>query len=180
MIDFDKLNAMIDEVHNVISDVKEETKDIESKIFDIKNERYDKAVADLIEYCNVLTKAHNNFSNGRNDIKIRFEDNGAILFTRLDRYNDIWNSYGVKVMDKHNAEYTIIDSTRGESLYGNINHSHPSVIWFENLIKDWDNVKNFIEPKVIDGVNIILKSQSEIAHKNNLSAKSKLNSEIEF
>ena len=178
MVDFDKLNAMIDEVHTVIKDVEVETKDAEAKVYDIKKDRYDKVVADLVKYCDVLTKARNG-SQIRVDIEIPTEMNGGkFLFTRVDQYHESWPDYGLKVSNGEADFYSIIDSKYGDKTYCNINHSHPSIIWFENLIKEWDDVKDIVEEDIVNGVNIILKQQSEIAHKKYENAKSKLNTEF--
>lgn len=175
MVDFDRFNAMIDEVHTVIKDVEAETKDIECKVHDIRESRYKKAVADLQKYCDVLTK-----TKGKIDIEIPIEMNGGrFLFTKTDQYGDVWCFYGVKISNGGTNFYTIIDSKLGAKIFDNINHIYSPVIWFENLIKEWDDVKNVVEEGIVNGINIILKQQSEIAHEKYENAKSKLNSEIE-
>jgi hypothetical protein len=179
MVDFDKLNAMIDEVHSVITDIETETKDTETKVYNIRKDRYDRAIKDLQKYCDILSKARGNFQiTGAIEIKIEEQKNsGKFKFTRLNEYNDIYGYYGLKVSDGKTTFYTIIDSQRKKKSFENINHSHPSVIWFEDLIKEWDNIKGVVEEGVVNGVNDILKQQSEIAHKKYENAKSKLDRE---
>ncbi len=179
MVDFDKLNAMIDEVHTVITDIETETKNIETEVYNIQKDRYDRAIKDLQKYCNILSKARGNFQIGK-AIEIQIEKQaygGKFRFTRLNEYNDIFGYYGLKISNGKTGFYTIIDSQHGEKSFKNINHSHPSVIWFEDLIEEWDNIKSIVEEGVVNGVNDILKQQSETAHKKYENAKSKLNSE---
>ena len=179
MVDFDKLNAKIDEVQTVITDIETETKNIETEVYNIQKDRYDRAIKDLQKYCNILSKARGNFQIG-NTIEIQIEKQaygGKFRFTRLNTYNDIYAHYGLKVSDGKIGFYTIIDSQHGERSFESINRSHPSVIWFEDLIKEWDNIKGIVEEGVVNGVNDILKQRSEFAHKKYENAKSKLDSE---
>ena len=178
MVDFDKLNAMIDEVHTVITDIETETNNIKTEIYNIKKDRYDRVIKELQKYCDILSKARDN-SQIRKAIEIQIgkqKNNGKFKFTRLNTYNDIFTYYGLKVSNGETF-YTIIDSLYGEQSFENINHNHPAVIWFEDLIKEWDNIKGIVEEGVVNGVNDILKQQSEIAHKKYENAKSKLNAE---
>lgn len=180
MIDFDKLNAMIDEVHSVIADIETEIKDAETETYNIQKNRYNRAIKDLQKYCDILSKAKGNLPV-RNAIEIQIgkQKSGKFRFTRLNQHNDIISEYyGLKVSDGKTSFYTIIDSHLGEKGFENINHSHPSVIWFEDLIKEWDNIKGIVEEGVVNGVNDILKQQSEFAHKKYESTKSKLDSEF--
>lgn len=179
MVDFDKLNAMIDEVHTVITDIETETKNIETEVYNMKKDRYDRVVKDLQKYCDILSKARGN-SQIRHAIEIQIgeqKNSGKFKFTRLNEYNDVFGYYGFKVSDGKTTFYTIIDSQCKKKSFENINHNHPSVIWFEDLIKEWDNIKGIVEEGVVNGVNDILKQRSEIAHKKYENVKLKLDSE---
>jgi hypothetical protein len=132
----------------------------------------------LQKYCDILSKAKGDFPVGNAiEIQIGKQKSGKFRFTRLSEYNDISIYYGLKVCDSRTMFYTIIDSQRGEKSFENINHSHPSVIWFEDLIKEWNDIKGIVEEGIINAVNDILKQRSEFAHKKYESTKSKLDSE---
>lgn len=169
MIDFNKLNEMIDEVNTVIKNEEKETKTINEITYDIKQGKYNNVVEDLKKYCDVLTKANAN-NNGRIDIKIPFGNDKGFVFTRVDSRRDVWSQYSLYIYNNQSTYY-IIDSRWGAKKYYYLNHSNTCIIWFNELIKDWDNAKTKIETEVVNGVNAILKSRAEKANEENKKAK---------
>ena len=184
MIDFDKLNSMIDEVNTVINDVNKETKCNRNELNNLKEVAYNNAVADLIKYCNILTKAIKGFEENI-EIEIPIDGHGdRLMFTRHIPYEATPGTYAVEVTNGDYQFYRIINNNGWKESrakeYGDINHSHKSVIWFENLAADWDNVKDKIEEGIVNGVNYILKEKAEFAHKENVKAKKNLESFLNF
>ena len=57
MIDFDKLNEMINEVNRVVTDVEDETVNIKNKVHDSIALAYDYVCDELLKYCKILNKA---------------------------------------------------------------------------------------------------------------------------
>ena len=180
MIDFDKLNSMIDEVNTVINDVNKETQQNKNELNNLKEVAYYNATADLIKYCDILTKAMKGFKKNI-EIEIPIDGhNDRLIFTRHIPYESTPGTYAVEVTNGDYPIYRIIDN-RGwkESRikeYEDINHSHKSVIWFENLAADWDDVKDKIEEGVVNGVNYILKEKAKFAHEANEKSKENLES----
>lgn len=180
MIDFDKLNSMIDEVNTVINDVVKETQQNRNELNNLKEVAYNNATADLIKYCNILTKAIKGFKENI-EIEIPIDGHGdRLMFTRHIPYESTPGTYAVEVTNGDYQFYRIIDN-RGwkESRtkeYSDINHSHKSVIWFENLAADWDDVKDKVEEGIVNGVNYILKEKAKFAHKANEKSKENLES----
>ena len=184
MIDFDKLNSMIDEVNTVINDVNKETQQNNNELNNLKEVVYYNATADLIKYCDILTKAMKGFKKNI-VIEIPIDGNGdRLMFTRHTPYESTLGAYAVEVTNGDYPFYRIINNrvckkSRAEE-YKDINHSHKSVIWFENLAADWDNVKDKIEEGVVNGVNYILKEKAKFAHEANEKSKENLESFLKF
>ena len=180
MIDFDKLNSMINEVNTVINDVNKETQQNKNELNNLKEVAYYNATTDLKKYCDILTKAMKGFKKNI-EIEIPIDGHGdRLIFTRHIPYESSFGTYAVEVTNGNYPIYRIIDN-RGwkESCvkeYEDINHSHKSVIWFENLAADWDNVKDKIEEGVVNGVNYILKEKAKFAHEANEKSKENLES----
>lgn len=184
MVDFDKLNAMIDEVNNVIDDVNKETQQNKNELNNLKEVAYCNATADLIKYCNILTKAMKGFKRNI-EIKIPMNEyNGRLIFTRRVPYESSLGTYAVEISNGTFPFYRIIDNRGWKKSYvkeyKNINHSHQSVIWFEDLLADWNDVKDKIEEGVVNGVNYILKEKAKFTHEANEKSKENLESFLKF
>ena len=178
MINFDELNAMIDKVNDVIVDVNDDTKRQSNELKNLKEVAYTTAVFDLLKYCDIFNKAIGDCTKNL-QINIPFQD-GEILFTRYMPYCSRYGTYAVEI-NVGRDDYRIIENHDGSKAleYKAINHSYKPVIWFEDLASDWDNVKNKIDERVVDGVNHILKRRAEIAHEENKKAKENLEKFLE-
>ena len=181
MIDFNELNAMIDKVNTVITDINDDTKRNKNELENLKEVVYNVAINDILKYCDVLTKAS---GDCKKNIEILVSlNNGHIKFTRDRKYDyRLRKGYGVVVSDKYNIDrdyYEIVANPEQKIAYDALNHSHNSVIWFEDLCADWDNVKSIVEDGVVNGVNHILKQRAEIAHNENEKAKKNLDNFLE-
>ena len=183
MIDFNELNAMIDKVNTVIVDMNDDTKRNKNELENLKETVYNNAIAELLKYCDIFMKAIGDFDR---DIVIEIpigHNEGRLQFTRRVPYSTPCGTYAVEVTNDDAPFYRIIEnngfkkSTRRD--YNEINHNHKSIVWFENLCADWDNIKDTMEDGVVNGVNYILKQRAEIAHKENEKAKKSLNKFLE-
>lgn len=185
MLDFEKLNAMIDEVNNVISDVENETSNIKNKVYDSVALAYDYVCDELLKYCKILNKAcYSSSDKTYKNIKASFEipiqnTNGKFRFV----YNYPSYAFYVRVLaDKDNDGrydgYKIILTSRtGHTSvvsYEAVNRSISSIKWFLQICNDWNNYKSEVENAVVNAVNDILKQKSEFAHQDNIKAKSDL------
>ena len=186
MLDFGKLNAMIDEVNNVIADVENETSDIKNKVYNSVALAYDYVCDELAKYCIILNKACDSSSDKTyKNIKANFEipiqnSNGKFRFV----YDYLSYTFSVKVLaDKDDdgkwGGYQIIHTIKpfdyiSIESYEAINRSCPSIKWFLQICNDWNNYKSEVENAVVNAVNDILKQKSEFAHQDNIKAKSDL------
>lgn len=172
MIDFDKLNSMIDEVNNIIVDVKNDTEQTKKEGDNIKETLWANAHHKIGNMYKIYQNAieDEDCSIKRNlmiDIYvesgfIRFESGGISLRT----YNSIrreWNSYYIR------SDYKSYD-------YKKYNHSHPSIQYFHDVAFVWDEVENDIESQFVNSIHAILKQRSENAHKENAKTHEFLNS----
>ena len=185
MLDFGKLNAMIDEVNNVITDVENETSDIKNKVYNSVALAYDYVCDELVKYCKILNKACNSGSDKiYRNIKASFEipiQNTDGKFKFVYEYPDY--SFDVKVLADEDDDgewngYRIVDTGRNGYVstqsYEGVNRSHSSIKWFLQICNDWNGYKSEIENAVVNAVNDILKQKSEFAHQDNIKAKSDL------
>lgn len=185
MLDFGKLNAMIDEVNNVIADVENETSDIKNKVHNSVALAYDYVCDELVNYCKILNKACDSSSDKTyKNIKASFEipiqnPIGKIVF----KYEYPSYAFRVKVLvEDDNGElnsYQIIHTNRandyiGIQSYEGANRSHSAIKWFLQICDDWNSYKSEVENAVVNAVNDILKQKSEFAHQDNIKAKSDL------
>ena len=172
MIDFDKLNSMIDEVNNVIVDVKKDAEQTKKEGDNIKETLWANAHHKIGNMYKVYQNAIKNESYPMiEDLIIeicveggiiRFENRGISLRT----YNFIkrkWNFY-------------YIHSDYKSSNYEHYNHSHPSVKFFHEVAFVWDEIEDDIESQFVNSIHAILKQRSENAHKENTEAHEFLNS----
>lgn len=185
MIDFDKLNEMINEVNRVVTDVEDETVIIKNKVYDSIALAYDYVCDELTKYCKILNKACDSSSEKTyKKIKASFEipiqnPIGKIVF----KYEYPSYAFGVKVLiEDDNGElnsYQIIHTNRandyvGVQSYEGVNRSHSAIKWFLQICGDWNSYKSEVENAVVNAVNDILKQKSEFAHQDNIKAKSDL------
>lgn len=185
MLDFGKLNAMIDEVNNVIIDVENETSNIKNKVYDSVALAYDYVCEELVKYCKILNKACNSScSEIYRNIKASFEipiqnTIGKIVF----KYEYPSYAFRVKVLvEDDNGKlnsYQIIHTSRANDYvdvqsYEGVNRSHSAIKWFLQICNDWNNYKSEVENAVVNAVNDILKQKSKFAHEDNIKAKSDL------
>ena len=185
MVDFEKLNSMIDEVNNVIADVENETASIKNKVHDSVALAYDYVCDKLLKYCKILNKACDGSSEIFKKIKASFEipiQNTDGKFEFVYEYPDY--SFGVRVLADEDDDgkwkgYEIIDTNRysdyvSRESYEAVNRSHSSIKWFLQICDDWNSYKSEVENAVVNAVNDILKQKSEFAHQDNIKAKSDL------
>lgn len=166
MIDFDKLNAMVDEVNNVISDVDKDTKQTNKEIDNLKETIWCYAHRSLAKMYKAYYKAIQDVdSNLKRDLEIRIDiRNGLIVF----------ESGGITL--KAMYDYYCIGDDYAPQRYKNYNKSHPTIIWFHNVASDWDDIIDDIEEQFVNGIHTILKKKSKIAHEKNVKAHESLNS----
>lgn len=154
MMDFEKLNSMINEVNNVINDVNKSTKEIENENYNTIMSAFCKANEYLIDLRNTYIKAIENFKDV--EIEIPFPDGGVIRIAKQ----------GIAVSNGVNPYYYIaVTKTNVESRYKECNKSHPSIIWFSNTAMNFEEEKENIERHFIDGIHFILEERSNKAHK---------------
>lgn len=185
MLDFGKLNAMIDEVNNVIADVENETSDIKNKVYNSVALAYDYVCDELVNYCKILNKACDSSSSKTyKNIKASFEipiqnPIGKFKFT----YDYPEYSFDVRVLADEDNDgkwngYRIVHTGRNGYIstesYEAVNRSHSSIKWFLQICDDWNSYKSEVENAVVNAVNNILKQKSEFAHQDNIKAKSDL------
>lgn len=185
MLDFKKLNAMIDEVNNVISDVENETADIKNEVHNSVAIAYDYVCDELLKYCEILNKACDSSSDKTyKNIKASFEipiqnTNGKFRFVYnypsyafyvrvLAGKDDDGRYDGYKIILTSRTGYTSVES------YEAVNRSLSSIKWFLQICDDWNSYKSEVENAVVNAVNDILKQKSEFAHQDNIKAKSDL------
>ena len=189
MVDFEKLNAMIDEVNNVITDVENETSNIKNKVYDSVALAYDYVCEELVKYCGILNKAcDSSCSETYRNIKASFEipiqnPTGKIVFKyECPTYAPTY-AFRVKVLVVNDNgkldSYRIIYTCRandyvGVESYEAVNRSHSAIKWFLQICNDWNSYKSEVENAVVNAVNDILKQKSEFAHQDNIKAKSDL------
>ena len=163
MIDFDKLNAMVDEVNNVISDVKKETTRMNENTAEIIKDKFTEVNKILVNYYDIYVKSigeqyslETSISLGKGCIK--FSKNGINVHfnTNEDRRDRYYNDYSI-CCENNDAKI--------KSRYDNLNKSHPSIIWFTSLIMVWDKFENEFDTKFTEQIHNILKLRSENAHK---------------
>ena len=172
MVDFNKLNAMIDEVNNVITDVKKDAEQTKKEGDNIKETLWANAHHKLGKMYKIYQNAIKDESylvkrNLKLDIyiengTIRFESGGINLRT----YNHHRNEF----------DFYYIGDDYSAFNYEHCNHSHPSIIFFHDVASMWDDVENDIESQFVNGIHAILKQRSENAHKENTEAHEFLNS----
>lgn len=185
MLDFEKLNAMIDEVNNVISDVENETSDIKNDVYNSIALAYDYVCDELLKYCKILNKACYSSSNKTyKNIKASFEipiQNTGGKFKFVYEYPDY--AFDVRVLADEDDDgrwdgYEIVSTDRNGYVdiesYETVNRSHSSIKWFLQICNDWNDYKSEVENAVVNAVNDILKQKSEFAHQDNIKAKSDL------
>ena len=185
MLDFGKLNAMIDEVNNVIADVENETSNIKNKVHDSVALAYDYVCDELVKYCKILNKACDGSSETFKKIKASFEipiqnTDGKFRFV----YGYPSYAFCVRVLADEDNDgkydgYRIIHTNRnnnyiGMESYEATNRSLSSIKWFLQICDDWNSYKSEVENAVVNAVNDILKQKSEFAHQDNIKAKSDL------
>lgn len=182
MLDFEKLNAMIDEVNNVIADVENETADIKNKVHDSIALAYDYVCDELVKYCKILNKAcSSSLDKTYRNIKASFEipiqnTDGKFKFTY--EYPDY--SFDVKVLADEDDDgnwkgYKIVRTGRNGYInmesYEAVNRSCPSIKWLLQICDDWNSYKSEVENAVVNAVNDILKQKSKFAHEDNIKEK---------
>lgn len=186
MLDFEKLNAMIDEVNNVIADVENETANIKNKVYDSIALAYDYVCDELVKYCKILNKACYSSSNKTyKNIKASFE---IPIQNTNGRFNFVYEypnyAFDVRVLADEDDDgkwngYEIIHTNRISNharmeSYEEVNRSHSSIKWFLQICNDWNSYKSEVENAVANTVNDILKQKSKFAHEDNIKAKSDL------
>ena len=165
MVDFDKLNAMIDEVNNVIGDVETETIRMNHNTEEIKKDKFIKVNRILINYYDVYIKSIGGTYSGRN-----YKMNIPLGAGRIKFHNGGINVHLNCNDDKRNPsynDYSICCNGKGECVeysYKNYNKSHPSIIWFTNLAMVWDKFENEFDKIFTEQIHDILKQRSENAH----------------
>lgn len=166
MVDFDKLNDMINEVNNIIEDVKTQTVQMNKDTAKIKKDKFIEVNKILINYYDVYMKSIGDAYSGR-DFKINIPlGAGRIKFSNCgicvhlncddDKRNPSYNDYSI---------WCTNDDKRIEFSYQNYNKSHPSIIWFTNLAMVWNEFENEFDKIFIEQIHNILKQRSENTHK---------------
>ena len=172
MVDFNKLNAMIDEVNNVITDVKKDAEQTKKAGDNIKEtlwanahhklgsmyKVYQNAIKDENYLAKMDFKLDIYIENGT----IRFESGGISLRTYNHRREEF--------------DFYYIGDDYNPSNYKRYNHSHPSIIYFHDVAFMWDDIEEDIESQFVNGIHAILKQRSKNAHKENVEAHEFLNS----
>lgn len=154
MVDFEKLNSMINEVNNVINDVDENTKAIEKENYNTVMLAFCKANEYLIDLRDTYIKAIGDFKDI--GIEIPISDGGRIRI----------NKQGIGVTNGENPFYYIgTIKAQLKYRYKEHNKSHPSIIWFSNLAMDFELEKEDIERHFVNGIHSILEQRSNKAHK---------------
>lgn len=172
MVDFNKLNAMIDEVNTVITDVRKDAKQTKKEGDNIKETIWANAhhkignmykiYQNAIKDEGYLTKRDLKLDIYVENGTIRFESGGISLRT----YNHRWQKF----------DFYCIGDDYNSFNYEHYNHSHPSIIYFHDVASIWDDVEEDIESQFVNGIHAILKQRSENAHKENVEAHEFLNS----
>ena len=173
MIDFNRLNEMIDEVNNVITDVKKDAEQTKKEGDNIKETLWANAHHKLGKMYKIYQNAIKDESYlVKDDLKIKiYIENGIIEFSSGGITLRTFNQHTYKT----DSYYCIGDNYSPDS-YKRYNHSHPSIIYFHDLASMWDDVEEDIESQFINGIHAILKQRSENAHKENMEAHEFLNS----
>lgn len=185
MLDFKKINAIINELNNIVVDLDNETTNINNELHNTTVTIYNYVCEKLVEYCDVLNNACGNCSSGiYRNIKASFEiplrnPKGKINFV----YGNPTYSFDVKVLaggddDRMWDGYEIIHTNRGGYVnvkdYEEINRSHSSIKWFLRICNDWNCYKSEIEDAVANAVSDILRQKIQIAYNDNINAKTDL------
>ena len=165
MVDFDKLNAMIDEVNNIISDVETETIRMNHNTENIKKNKFVEVNKILANYYDIYIKSIGGQyckSNLTIDVplgagRIGFKTGGIYVHAKCheDSKDPNYNSYYICC---NNNDAIIEDS------YTDYNKSHPSIIWFTNLTMVWNDYENEFDKLFTEQLHYILKCRSENAH----------------
>ena len=166
MINFDKLNEMINGVNRVLVDVDMETLKNNEQVYFNKAIAYEIATEDLRKYCEILDRAvgnpENNHKIGEFKINLGFVE---LKFTTYSRHHRRGKFSLYINEDVHYDGYEII--CRGTVVsYEAINHSFDSVIQFEKMCQEWGKHKAVVETAIVNRVNEMLKYRTEIAHEN--------------
>lgn len=163
MIDFDKLNAMVDEVNNVISDVKKETTRMNENTAEIIKDKFVEVNKILVNYYDIYVKSIGEQYSLKTSISlgegcIKFSKSGISVHfnTEKDRRDRHYNDYSICCEN---------NDARIKFRYDNLNKSHPSIVWFTSLAMVWDKFENEFDTKFTEAIHNILKLRSEDAHK---------------
>ncbi len=165
MVDFEKLNAMISEINNVIGDVETETIRMNHDVEQIKKNKFIEVNKILINYYKIYTESIGGmYSNC--DLKmgiplgaghIKFHRQGIYVHLNCDedKRNPSYNDYSICCDD---------NDERIKFRYKDYNKSHPSIQWFTSLAMVWDKFENEFDKVFTEQIHDILKQRSEIAH----------------
>lgn len=173
MVDFDKLNAMIDEVNNIITDVKNETANIENAISKKEEDILAIMWKDWVSYFDIINKCTNRvnwnhcffvdgvaFTFEYKTINKNFAPTVYVIAVEPDGQRYIWDAgmYG-----KDNPEY----------VYNRIKSCNTltEIMKFANK---WESdYKNIFDDTITIYAESLLKEKSKIAHAKYNTAKEK-------
>lgn len=178
MIDFDKLNAMVNEVNNVISDVERETIEYKKKK-DIKDmEIFNKMLIDLKEVFAILKKTHckNEWETAirTNDIIFKFKYKaGNLAFNATESVYILRQKY-----DGMNYDLGRVYQIQNGDYYNYIKNCR-TLDFFMSIAKEWDTkYKSDFETDLCKKVQDILTLRTEKIHREYIEVKEAVENEI--
>ena len=173
MVDFDKLNAMIDEVNNIITDVKNETANIENAISKKEEDILVIMWKDWVSYFEIINKCTN-----RTSWHHKFYVDGVAFTFEYKTINSNFAPTVYVIAREPNGQKYIWDvGTYGndnpEYIYRRIKSCN-TLIEIMKFANKWESdYKNVFDDMITIFAEGLLKEKSEIAHAEYNNAKAK-------